>query len=215
MRMRLEKRRVVYGSIIGAGTFLVGVLLVWLTAPVSEVSDLPEWRAALLVFLDANAVALDSGASSTVTQNLPSLGIGWVLPVLLVSLGTVLTVNAVSGTSRLRYMVENGSPFLYGYLGIGLIGLLESGARPGIALFTGLVLFLGVAIFVGSTVTGKLTRGLPFLGIASLGLVIVLGMIFVLVGLAILDAMLPMVFVTVLGVGAGVGLSWTARNAPR
>lgn len=218
--MRLEKRRVIYGSTIGAGTFVMGILLVWLTAPVEQISGLAGWRTALWIFLEANGVVLEPGAkaspflTSTAT-NIPKLRIKWAFPVLLVSLGTILTVSGVSGTGRLQYMIENGSAVLYGYLGMGLVALLESGARPAIAGFTAIILFIAVATFVGSTVFEKITGGLPFFGVASLGLIIVLGMIFVLVGMTILTAMLPMIVVSVSGTATGVILIWAVRKAPR
>jgi len=134
--MRLEKRRIVYGSVIGAGAFIAGVLLVWLTVPVDRVNNLPEWRAAVWVFLDAHGITIETAATQnafrvTTEPDLPTLRIGFALPFLLVAIGAALTVSGVSGTSRLRYMIENGSAVLYGYLGVGLIALLESGAQPG------------------------------------------------------------------------------------
>jgi hypothetical protein len=218
--MRIKKRRVVYGSTIGVSTFVAGVILVWLTTPVNQVEGLTNWRAALWIFLDANGVVLEPGASNSVlldetAPNLPTLRIGYVLPFLLVAFGTVLTASGVSGTGRLRYILENGSAILYGYLGVGLIALLESGARPAIAGFTALILFFMVAIYVGSTVVGRLTGGMPFIGVASLGLVAVIGMVFVFVGLAILDAMLPMIVVASSGMLTGGSLLWTVRQAPR
>lgn len=218
--MRLEKRRVIYGSTIGAASFIVGVLLIWATTTGGQTSGLSEWRAAVWIFLEANGVVLEPGArvspifTSTAT-NLPKLRIGWVFPVLLVALGTILTVSGVSGTARFRYMAENGATVLYGYLGVGLVALLESGARPAIAGFTAIILLLGVATFVGSTVIGKLTGGLPFFGVASLGLIIVLGMVIVLVGAALLTAILPMVILGVSGTTVGVVLIWAVRQAPR
>jgi hypothetical protein len=218
--MRLEKRRAVYDSIIGVGVFVAGVLFTWFTTSVEQISELASWRAAVWTFLEANGVVLEPGAKASplltsAATELPQLRIGWVLPFLLVSLGAVLTASGVSGTSRLQYMLENGSTVLYGYVGVGLIALLESGARPAIAGFTAIILFFAVATFVGSTALEKLTGGLPFFGVASLGLVIIVGMILVLVGVAILTAILPMIIVSVSGAATGAVLLWSVRNAPR
>lgn len=218
--MRLKKRRLIYGSTIGAGTFIVGVLLVWLTTPVEQVTGLPSWKAAVWVFLEANGVTLETGAGASSfvassTPEVPRLLIGWAFPLLLISLGTILTVSGVSGTGRFSYMVENGSTVLYGYLGVGLIALLESGARPALAGFTAIILFVTAATFVGSTVIEKATGGLPFFGVASLGLIIVLGMVIVLVGIAVLSAILPMIILGVSGAVIGIASIWGVRKAPR
>jgi hypothetical protein len=218
--MRLERRRVVYGTVIGAGAFIIGVFSVWFTAPVREVSGLADWRAALWVFLDANGIVLEPTATgsallSATAPEVPELRIGWVLPLALVALGAVLTASGVSGTSRFRYMVENGSTVLYGYLGFGLIAVAESGARPAVAGLIAIVLFLVVILYVGGTVTQKITGDLPFIGVASVGTIAALGLIFVLAGLTVIQAMLPMVVVGVSGVAAGIVLLWGVRNAPR
>lgn len=218
--MRLEKRRIVYGSVIGAGAFIAGVLLVWLTVPVDRVNNLPEWRAAVWVFLDAHGITIETAATQnafrvTTEPDLPTLRIGFALPFLLVAIGAALTVSGVSGTARLRYMIENGSAVLYGYLGVGLIALLESGAQPVVAALAAIVFILIVSMYVGSAVVGSVTSGIPFIGIASLGSVIVLGLVFLFVGAVILEAMLPMIIVAVGGAGAGILSLWSVRQAPR
>ncbi|WP_336325798.1 hypothetical protein [Halovenus sp. HT40] len=218
--MRLEKRRVVYGSVIGAATFALGILAIWATVPVDTVDNLSEWRAALWVFLDANGVVLEPGAANSplLTQTapgLPTLEVGYVFPFLLLVIGTILTVSGVSGTGRYQYMVENGAPILYGYLGVGIVAVMQSGARPALAGFTGIIFILVLAIFVGSRVVGVLTGGLPFIGVASLGLVMVLGLVFIVAGVALISALLPMILVSVGGMVTGVTLIWAVREAPR
>lgn len=218
--MRIEQRRVAYGTVIGAGAFIIGVILVWLTMPVEQVSGLADWRAALWVFLDVNGINLEPTSTgfallSSAAPDVPKLNIGWAFPFILVAIGAILSASGVSGTSRFRYMMENGGTVLYGYLGIGLIATAESGARPAIAGITAILLLFVVVIYVGSTITQKITGGLPFIGIASLGTIAVVGLIFVFAGIAIIEAMLPMVVVSAGGTITGIGLLWSVRKAPR
>ena len=92
---------------------------------------------------------------------------------------------------------------------------MESGAQPAIAGFAAIILVFAVATFVGSTALEKLTGGLPFFAVTALGLVIIVGMILVLVGVAIPTAILPMRIVSVSGAATGAVLLWSVRNAPR
>lgn len=153
-------------------------------------------------------------SQSTISQ-LPKLGLNWAFPVILVALGTILTATGVSNTSRPRYLIENGSTVLYGYLSIGLIAIAESGAKPAVALITALLLFFVVIVYVGSTIIQKITGGIPFIGIASLGTIALVGLFIVVAGVTIIETMLPMVIVAVGGTASGLFSLVIVKNAPR
>lgn len=214
--MRLEQRRVAYGFVIGSGAFIVGVLTIWLMMPVEEVDGVQTWKAAVWVFLEANGVDLNPGIFSPIpVERLPTVQLGSVYPALLVSIGAVLTASGVSGTGRAKYIFENALPVLYGYLGIGLIALLQSGARPGLAGFGGILLLLLAALAVGSRVLGSVLGGLPVFGVVSIGFVLTFGLFIIIVGAALLDALLPMIIAGGAGYVLGSGALWAVRQAPR
>lgn len=217
--MHIDRRRVVYGSVIGAATFLIGVLGVWFTTPVSKVPDYANWRVALWVFLDANGIEIEpsliTGLSESSISQLPTLGLQWLYPVLLVGVGTILTAVGVSNTSRPRYLIENGSTVLYGYLSVGFVALAGSGTQPAVAVISALLLFFVVVVYVGSSLLQKLTGGLPFIGIVSLGTIALVGFIFVVAGLALLEATFPMIVTAASGTAVGLVSIIVVKNAPR
>ncbi|WP_430503629.1 hypothetical protein [Haloparvum sp. PAK95] len=221
--MRVRQRQLVYGSIIGASTFLVGWAATYLLTPADLLAEYSRWKVTLWVYLSAHFVKISGihvgglGAAFTevdLIKQLPLLHSLRVLPLLLTVLGGVLVVETVNYTERLWYLLQNSSSLLLGYLGAGLLAFVVSEAQPGVAA---IVLVGGVlcsTLFIGATLAQYLTGNLPIFGVVSLGGVIGIGLLVIIGGVAVLQSVGPLLAVATTGTVLGAILAWLARNSP-
>jgi hypothetical protein len=136
------------------------------------------------------------------------------IPFFVIILGGLLLVDAVSYTTRFEYVLENAAWLLSGYLAAGIVPFGLSDARPGLTLFIVLIGMFIAALAIGSRVIGAAVGGLPFIGIASLGMVVLFGLIVIIGGLALAVAIGPLVLTSVAGVCMSAGLMYIVRELP-
>jgi hypothetical protein len=217
--MRRDNRRLAYGVVMWATAFVVGLGITWFTLPVGQANDFEAWRITVWAFLTTNGVTIDPQTAqlplyATTAADTPSFSSGYAVPVLLVALASVLTARGVSKTEEFRRMLENASPVMFGYVAVGLIAVLESGASPAVAGGAAASICVLLGVYIWSTVFGDLIRRVPLVSITSFGSVLLLGLIFLTVDEAIVEAVIPMVVVGAAGTATGVTLLWGVRRAP-
>lgn len=221
--MRIRQRQLLYGTVFGLATFLVGWLITYVLTPSDLLTNFPRWKVTLWVFLSAHFVSISGlqlgGLSSAFTQvdlitQIPTLRSLRVVPILLTALGGVMMVEAMNYTTRFKYLIQNSGALLTGYLAAGLLAFVISEAQPGVALIIVLAVLLAGGAYIGGTVTQRFTAGVPVFAVTSLGGVVLIGLLVVLGGLVVLQSIAPLVGVSLVGVTVGAVLAWTARNVP-
>ncbi|MFB6302785.1 MAG: hypothetical protein ABEH78_08000 [Haloferacaceae archaeon] len=219
--MRIRQRQLVYGTLFGAGAFVLGWALTYLFLSPNFLSETPTWQAALLLYInghfveitDATVGGIGVGTVDLITE-LPNLGHVRALPPLSLILASVLTAEAVGYSSRGRHILQNAASAAIGYVPAVAIGMVVSGARPGISLIVLLGVGLAISTYIGAGIVQKVTGGLPILAITSLGGLAAIGLLTILGGLVVLNAIWPLLAMIALSVIAGGVLMYAVRNAP-
>ncbi|MFW6436873.1 MAG: hypothetical protein ACOCYZ_04500 [Halococcoides sp.] len=221
--MRVRQQQLKYGAVFGLATFFVGWAITYVLTPPDLLIDTSRWKVTLWVFLSAHFVSISGlqlgGLSSAFSQvdliaQEPMLRGLRAVPILLTALGGVMMVEAVNYTTRFKYLIQNSGALLTGYLSAGLLAVVVSGAQPSVAVIIVLAVLLAGGTYIGSTVTNRLTTGLPVFAVTSLGGVVLIGLLVVLGGLVVLQSIAPLIGVSLVGVTIGAVVAWTARNVP-
>lgn len=219
--MSVRQQQIRYGFAIGLGVFLCGTVLTHLLLPGDVLSDFARWKVAIWTYLSAHFVSISAvrfgGISYAYTEvdlinTFPVLHSLRTVPILLVTLGSVLVVDAVDYTTQFKYILQNSASVLLGYLSAAITAFVLSGAQRGTIMFLILMSLAAAGLFIGSKVVGGLTGGLPIFGIASLGGVILIGIATIFTGLMFIQSIGPLFLVAASGAFAGAVLSWLVRN---
>lgn len=218
--MSIRRYQLQYGTLWGATAFLVGFAATFLVTP-PDLLDVEKWRTAAWIFLNANGAPVAgirvlglSGIGSNVnlieaTGQLRAL---YTLPPLLTAFAALLTADSLRYTTRPKYVLQNCSGAIAGYIGAALVTILVSGARPAVAIIILLAGLLGGGLFIGSTVANRLTGGLPVFGVTTLGGLAIIGLAIVLGGIAVITALAPIFAVTIAGTLVATTLILTVRS---
>jgi len=221
--MRIRERQLVYGSIYGVATFIVGWLIAYLFTPQSLLTEVPRWKSTLWVYLSAHFVSISGlqvagvfNAFSEVdlVSQVPALHSLRAVPFLIVALGGVVTDETVGYSTRFWHLIQNSGSVLIGYLSAGLLAFVASEAQPGVSVLIVGGVVLGSAVLIGSTVTQRFTRGIPVFALTSVGGLLLVGLLVVLGGVVVLSSIWPLIGVSVVGAFSGACLSYIVRNAP-
>lgn len=173
--------------------------------------DVSTWRASLWLllgmhFIDiyvetsimtgqtVDAVEVFSGVPVTVLRLVPPVAI---------ALGSFYAARKVSQTGRPRYVLINAASVIAGYFPALVIAFVVSDINPELETALVIVSVAALAIYVGSTLVARLTGGLPFFGIASLGTILLVGLIALVVAVEVLLTFGPALVISASGVGAG------------
>jgi len=220
--MRLEEKQRRYGVAFGVGAFFTGLALTHLLSPPDLLPTEPRWKVVTWMYLNAHGVEISAShfnPFSFGTTNIlgeidaPSL---IAVPFFVISIAGILLVEAVSYTTRFQYVLENAAWLLSGYLAAGIVAFGLSEARPGLTILIALIGLFIAAVAIGSRVIGAAVggRGLPFIGIASLGLVASFGLIFLIGGLALAVALGPLVLTSLAGISISALSIYSVRQLP-
>jgi len=219
--MRIRERQLIYGTIIGAGTFLSGCFLTALFIPDGFLNDVETWRVVAWVYLNAHFVQIVGETFAGITLSTvdligqtPALRVFRVVPVLLLVSGGLLMIETIGYTSRFTHLIQNSWALLIGYLGTGLIAFVLSDAQPGVSSIIMFGLIAIIALAIGSAFLGAVVRGIPMFGIVSLGGIFLIGLLIILSGIQVLQAIWPFLAVSVSGTALAAVFAWAARNAP-
>ncbi len=212
---RHRRKKLRYGLLSGFIAFAGGWAIATFLTPANAATGYPRWQTTLWVFLGAHLVELSSvytgGIGLNSQQPLELLDIPEyirLVPVVAVAVASIYTCNEIS-TNRLKQNVSNALGAGTGYFAAGLIAMVVSDIRPEISF----VLLIGggaaLAVWLGSSFVGAFTRGLPVIGVASLGSIAALGILLLLGGVAILNVIWGLVAISFGGAavtGAVIGV---------
>lgn len=176
----------------------------------------PRWQATLWVFLGAHFISLS-------TVHIGGLGIDTIqpfevanapeilhfVPVVMVALAAGYTCTQLNST-RIKHNISNAFSAGTGYFLAGLLAMVITDIQPSVTAILSIGLIVGAAIWLGSSFVGFFARGIPFIGIASLGTIAALGILLVMGGIAILsavDTLVAISFGTAIIVGSMSGVS--------
>jgi len=213
---RLRQKQLRYGLTSGVLAFAAGWAAIAILLPKSAIVDYPRWQTSLWVYLGAHLVELSDsylGGVGFDTINAFELvdlsGLIYLIPVATASIAGFYTCYKMNST-RIKHNISNAMAAGMGYFLAGLAAMLLADIRPSISMVLVLAFVAGLGIWLGSTILGILTRGIPFIGIASLGGIAAIGIIIVVGGVAILSAiwgLMGVAFAAPGGAGAIVGVS--------
>lgn len=214
--MSIRRRQAVFGLIYGAGGFAVAWLLVFVLLPSNFLTQVPRWRAATLLLVNAHyleitgLVALGLGTADFIA-NTQALGYVRAVALLSIVLAGALTADAVGRTSQFKHYLENSAAALAGYLPALTGAIFATNARPAIQLILLLAVGLTVATYVGAGIAQKVTGGLPIFAITSLGGLAAIGLLVLVAGSTVIAVIWRGVAMTVGGATAGGILLYSTR----
>lgn len=200
------------GVLTGVLAFCAGWAVITLLAP-QAVFDAPRWQNTLWIFLGANTIDLNQGTfgqdavQPVIVAELPEFV--YLIPVAAVAVASAYLCYEIQ-TNHVKHNISNATAAGTGYFLTALVAMVVSDIRPTITFVLLAALVLGGGLWVGSTVIGALGRGIPFLGIASLGTVVAVGVLIILGGVAIISVVQGLImisFAPAAAVGAGFGVS--------
>jgi hypothetical protein len=219
--MPTRQRLLIYGSVIGATSFLTGCVITYLILPEKILTEFSGWEPVVWVYLNAHFVTISGTQvqglaglfqSVDLIESYPGLEALRVVPVLLVIIGGLVMIEVMGYTRRVKYLVQNATSVAIGYAMTGLFGFIISGAQPGVGLIILIGVVVALAAMVGSTITNAITPNLEFFGIVSLGSVIMIGLLVILGGAVVIQAIWPLFAVSLVGGVFAAALSVIARS---
>jgi len=218
--MSIRRYQLKYGMLWGAVAFLAGLAATFFVTP-PNLLEVEKWRTAAWLFLNANGIPIAGirvlglsgiGSNVNIIEATDQLRALYILPPLLVTLAAVLTGDSLRYTTRPKYVVQNCAGAIAGYVGAALVTILASGARPSIAVVILLGGLLGGGLLIGSSVTNRLTGGLPIFGVTTLGGLTAIGLAVILGGVTIITALTPLLVLSLVGVLTGTVLLLVVRS---
>lgn len=221
---RYRRKKLRYGLLSGILAFAGGWAIATFLTPVDVFGEYPRWQTTLWVYLGAHFVELSSvhtgGIGLDSQQPLQLLDIPSfirLVPLVAVAVASIYTCNEIS-TNRLKHNVSNALGAGTGYFVAGLIAMVVSDIRPGISFVLVAGGGVALAIWLGSSFVGAVTRGLPIIGVASLGTIAAVGILLLLGGVAILNVvwgLLAIAFGGAAATGAVIGVERELKRRGR
>lgn len=203
---RLRKNQLKYGFISGIFTF--GFL--WLISSVVMIeSDISNWRASLILLLHLHFIPISTGVDITTNIQIEKLRI---IPFLIFSLACGYSARKIAYTKNIKYILENASMPLIGYLPAFSIAYSLSNINPVFEWIIFIFIMPFIAFYIGSQFISKFSGSLPFIGIVSLGSVIYTGLIILIFGLSIIIEFSGLIFVILFGISIGSSINYYSRN---
>lgn len=203
---RLRKNQLKYGFISGIFTF--GFL--WLISSIFMLeSNISNWRASLILLLHLHFIPISTGVDITTNIQIEKLRI---IPFLIFSLACGYSARKIAYTKNIKYILENASMPLIGYLPAFSIAYSVSNINPVFEWLIFIFVMPFIAFYIGSQFISKFSGSLPFIGIVSLGSVIYTGLIILIFGLSIIIEFSGLIFVIVFGISIGSSINYYSRN---
>ena len=220
MRTARDKQ-IRYGIPSGILAFLAGWAVVAYLTPENLVGEYPRWQTTMWAYLGTHLIELSNVHTG-------GLGLGTVqllnsdtlpdsislVPIAAVSLTALYTSYNMRST-RIKHNVSNAIAGGTGYFLTALAAMVISDIQPSLTIILTLALLVGGGIWLGSSFLGLFSRGIPIIGIASLGTIAALGILLFMGGLALLSSIWGLVAIS-FGVSAVIGLGvGTSRRLER
>lgn len=216
--VRYKRRRARYGLPAGALSFIGGWAVVAFLTPTSLMPSYPRWQVTLWVYLGAHFVELSDvhtgglGFSGlTVEEYAAGVPIDSVPLVAVVAVAVAATYTCYEfSTSRVKHNVRNAITAGTGYFLTALAALILSDMQPAFTVVLMFGLLVGGGIWVGSSFIEALTRGMPFIGIATLGTIATVGILILIGGLSLISTIWGIIVISygvAVVTGFGVGVS--------
>lgn len=214
---RNQRRQIKWGVVSGLLAFAAGWAIAAYLTPLSLMPEKPRWQVTLWVYLGIHSVELSdihTGGlglgSNSINEIAPTFPVDLlqVAVAVLVIMASVYACYKISNTHRLKYCIHNALSVGTGYFFAVLGAMIISDMQPTITLILFLGLMVGGGIWIGSSLIGAVTRGLPFIGIASLGTVTMIGIFLIIGGIAIIGELLGPIIVSFgIPILVGMGVS--------
>jgi len=212
-----KRKRILYGGSIGTATFIVGCALLFYALEFETVYSMEPWRAALWSYISSHGIVLEPTAQQSPllesnADTIPRTALTQVYPAILIYAGSLLTIYQIDYREKsLLNLVRNGASVLYGYVGFGLIAIAESGASPAVAGGIFIITLIAIPAYIG----GRFLSALPFVGLASFGLMASIGLLIFLIGISILTTILPLIAIGGVAVASAALTVWLLKKVPR
>lgn len=190
---RIRRKQARYGLASGALAFTAGWAVAAFLTPETVFEQYPRWRTTIWMYLGAHYVELSTthtgGLGLATIQPLDVAEIPqyiYYVPILVTAVSAFYTCYNFNST-RIKHNISNAFAAATGYVLIGFLAMVLADPRPSFTMMLLIALVIGGGIWLGSSLLGSLTRGVPFFGVASLGTVAMLGILFLLGGVALLS----------------------------
>ncbi|MHC3382085.1 hypothetical protein [Haloarcula sp. H-GB5] len=221
--MRTHRRkRIKYGLISGAFAFIGGWALTTLILPQALAADFPRWRTTLWVYLGAHFVEMSDVYFGGIgletrqpTQVFPAPNYLTYIPILAAASAAAYSCTELSH-EKLRPNVSAAAAVGGGYFLAGLLAMLASDMQPGISFVLIIGLVAGAGVWLGSSFLSTLTRGIPFIGITTLGTIASVGVLLLIGGVTIISSVWGLIglpYVGALPAGLLIGMSRQFKQA--
>jgi len=189
-----------------------------LLIPETPFTEQPRWRSTLWLYLGFHGIPLSdihlggmgfgTEQPTTLVENSEALRY---LPLAAVGCAGAYTTKQIS-TRSIKNTVSNALTAGSAYFLAALIAIVATDMRPGISLL--LVVGGGIAgaAWLGSTFLSTFTRGIPFIGITSLGTLIGVGFLVIAGGAALLSILWELIAIAYAGPAIAGILIGTERS---
>lgn len=212
---RVRRQQIRYGLPAGVLLFVAGWAITAFLTPDSLFPEEPRWRVTLWVYLGTHLVELSDVYTGGIgmgtlalDQFAPNVTVDWLplVPISSVAIASLYTCRELPYTTRMKYNVRNAATAGAGYFLTGLAAMIATDMQPSFTAILGIALVVGVAVWLGSSFVGAMTRGVPFIGITSLGTVAMIGVLLLIGGVALVDSIWGLILIS-FGVSSGTGVT--------
>ena len=186
---RHRRKKLKYGLFSGVIAFTAGWAVSMILIPETPFPEEPRWRSTLWLYLGFHGIPLsdvhlggmgfDTEQPAEMVKNPAVLRY---VPLLVVGCAGAYTTGRIS-TRKIKRTTSNALAAGSAYFLSAIIAVVATDMRPSISLL--LVVGGGIAgaAWIGSSFLGTFTRGVPFIGITSLGTLITIGFFLIVGGL--------------------------------
>lgn len=222
MRTTRDKQ-IRYGIPSGVLAFIAGWAIVAYLTPQDLFSGNPRWQTTLWVYLGAHLIELSNvyqgGLGFGSAQIIESITVPseiYLIPIGAVAISAFYTAFNMR-SPRLKHNVSNALAGGTGYFLSALAAMVISDVQPSMTMILVLALIVGAGLWLGSSFLGFFTRGIPIIGVASLGSIAALGILLFMGGITLLSSIWGLVAISfgvsaVVGTGLGVSRKLERRG---
>jgi hypothetical protein len=202
---RHRRKKLKYGLFSGVIAFAAGWAVSIILIPETPFPEEPRWRSTLWLYLGFHGIPLSDihlGGMGFDTKQPAEMvrdpGVFKYAPLVVVGCAGAYTTGRVT-TRGIKNTISNALTAGSAYFLSALIAIVATDMRPSISLLLVVGGVIAGAAWLGSSFLGTFTRGVPFVGITSLGTLITVGFLLIAGGSALVAMLWELIVISYAG----------------
>lgn len=222
MRVQNTGPKTEYYALFSAGVvFAAGWAISIILIEEGSIDSVPRWRSTLWYFLTNHGIPLSTAYNTQSSVGVSSPLLATEEPSFVRAIPVVATAVAGAYTSykksasRIKTAASNALTAGSAYFLITLLAVVLTDIQPDLSSLLLIGALIAGAAWLGSSFLGTFTRGIPIIGVASVGTIFALGFILIAGSAAIISILWELIAISYLGAAAGgvaVGAEKTVRR---